>query len=157
MTVEERVESWLKDYDFKCAELDDIEIQLADVKERYDPESIPAVDPSRDFIKAGEVKSGVEIKVIKYVDKVRELEERKAEAESYFKRVENALKVLNPDEREIVERCVMSNGRYTDMPYSKSSFYRFKISALEKMAKVIWEGSGNNLGKKREYVGTEST
>ena len=137
MTVEERVESWLKDYDIKCAELDDIEIQLADVKERYDPESIPAVDPSRDFIKAGEVKSGVEIKVIKYVDKVRELEERKAKAESYLKRVENALKVLNPDEREIVERCVMSNGKCTDVFFKRTRFYEIKKNALNKIAKVI--------------------
>ena len=137
MTVEERVESWLKDYDIKCAELDDIEIQLADVKERYDPESIPAVDPSRDFIKAGEVKSGVEIKVIKYVDKVRELEERKAKAESYLKRVENALKVLNPDERDIVERCVMSSGNYTDTLFSKPQFYKIRKNAIRKISMVL--------------------
>jgi hypothetical protein len=137
LTVEERVERWLKDYDFKCAELDDIEIQLTDVKERYDPESIPAVDPSRDFIKAGEVKSGVEVKVIKYVDKVRELEERKAKAESYLKRVENALKVLNPDERDIVERCVMSSGRCTDVFFKRTRFYEIKKNALKKISKVI--------------------
>ena len=137
MTVEERVESWLKDYDFKCAELHDIEIQLADVKERYDPESIPAVDPSRDFIKAGEVKSGVEIKVIKYVDKERALEERKAEVESYLKRVENALKVLNPDERDIVERCVMSSGKCTDVFFKRTRFYEIKRNALKKISKVI--------------------
>ena len=131
------MERWLKDYDFKCAELDDIEIQLTDVKERYDPESIPAVDPSRDFIKAGEVKSGVEVKVIKYVDKVRELEERKAKAESYLKRVENALKVLNPDERDIVERCVMSSGRCTDVFFKRTRFYEIKKNALKKISKVI--------------------
>ncbi len=147
MTVEE----WLKQYDTEQARLKDIKIQLADAEERYDPESIPAVDPSRDYVKAGEVKSEVETKVIKYVDKVRELEASKADVENYLQRVENVLKVLNPDERDIVERCIMSSGTYKDTLFSKSRFYKIRENALAKISKIVYpEKVRTNAGQKRE-------
>lgn len=140
MDYAKRVEKRLKEYKRFAAELEDIQIQIDQLKEDYDPEDVSAIDTTREPIsKTYNVSSGVERRVIPYVDRIRQLETRKKALERYIQRIQNAMTALTAEEKTLVERCLLDGVRYSQMPYSGSTCYRLKKQALEKMAKVMYE------------------
>jgi len=141
MDYAKRVEKRLKEYKRFAAELEDIQIQIDQLKEDYDPEDISAVDTTQEPVsKTYSVASGVERRVIPYVDKIRQLEDRKKALERYIQRMQNAMTVLTAEEKTFVERCLIDGVKYSQMPYSGSTCNRIKKRALKKMAKILYGG-----------------
>jgi len=141
MSITEMVEDWLKEYNRFMAELEDIRIQIDQIKESYNPEDVSAIDTTKEPIsKTYNVSSGVERRVIPYVDRIRQLETRKKALERYIQRIQNAMTALTAEEKTLVERCLLDGVRYSQMPYSASKCYRLKKQALKKMAKILYGG-----------------
>ncbi len=141
MDYVQMVEDWLKEYKRFLAELGDVQIQLDIIRDEYDPEDVSAVDTTREPVsKTYSVASGVERRVIPYVDKIRQLEDRKKALERYIQRMQNAMTVLTAEEKTFVERCLIDGVKYSQMPYSGSTCNRIKKRALKKMAKILYGG-----------------
>lgn len=132
------VEQQLRKYRQYAVELRDVEIQIEGLEAEYDPATIPSIDPGKEYVVGGRNVSSVERKAVPYVDKIIPLQVRKGVLQRLIKRIDNAMRVLSSQEREIIEECVIGEERYSAMPYSYRQCKRLKRQAVEKMAGVMY-------------------
>lgn len=132
------IEQQLRNYRLFSAELTSVEMQINSVEGRYDPGSISSIDPGKEFVVGGRTVSATESQVVPYLDQLIPLQVRRGVLERYLKRIDDAMGVLTPDEKQVIQKCVIERGRYKDLPYSYRKSKRLKKRALEKLAQVIF-------------------
>lgn len=93
---------WLL-YNYKKlkAEVKNIEIEIEDIKNTYIGAN--AIDPSQEPIKSNKITSMVENEVLDKERRIEYLESIKFSKENQIKKVDNALEILNEDDRKIIE------------------------------------------------------